>query len=77
MKVTNRILVALMAGIFSITMMVACGSDGTSTSDPKPDSTGTDTSILDNANTSYPNDRIHITDSNKTKDSSGRDSIKK
>lgn len=77
MKNFNRIFVPVVIGIFSMTFFFACGSDGTSTSDPKKDTTGTDTSILDNASTSYPNDRIHISDSNKAKDSATKDSIKK
>jgi hypothetical protein len=77
MKNFNRVFIPATAIIFSMTMFFACGSDGTSTSDAKTDTAQTDTTILDNYNNEYPKDRIHITDSNKGKDSMNREPAKK
>lgn len=77
MKNFNRVFVPVLAALMAMTFFFACGDNGTSTTNSGTDTTGTDTSILDDANNSYPNDRIHITDSNKATDSLGRDSIKK
>ena len=74
----NIRLLSLSALIFVVIGLGSCGS-AESSNEVKGDSAKTqDSSLLNNYNNDYPNDRIHMKDSNATADSSNRaDSIKK
>jgi hypothetical protein len=81
MKNPKNIIIAVLAVILILSLIFACNS-GSNGDASKSDSTTKDSSILDNYNNEYPNNRIHLNDSNLAKDSPvkngvARDSIKK
>lgn len=81
MKNTKNVIIAVLAVILILSLIFACNSASNGDTS-KNDSTAKDSSILDNYNNEYPNNRIHLKDSNLAKDSSPkagvvRDSLKK
>lgn len=81
MKNSKNIIIVVLVIILIVSLIFACNSSSSGDTS-KNDSTAKDSSILDNYDNQFPDNRVHLKDSNLAKDSPvknsvSRDSLKK